>query len=558
MLILPEKYLNTEKNIFKKTASIFKSAGNEGLPEKIEELSQSLDNPFTILIAGEYNSGKSTFINALLGSEVLATGVTPTTDKINIITGRNMQSDSRIEYTRTENRLVQQMDIVDTPGTNSIFREHQEIAESYIKLADFIIFLTSTERPLTESEVSFLKMIKGKWDRKLIFCINKIDLINSQDSDTIHNYVKENLVRILGITPEIFLISSRKDKKGISEVFDYLLKKLSSRNKVCLKLTSPLRSLISIIEENMERILNQLEYINTDLFYIDKLDSYINVTKKDILENISHYRENIDDIFSHFIERMLLFIDETINLGFVFKQIFRKTHIRLELEKVLNEKGNPLHQISMEIDRLSHFTSISCKSLYSQSIDYITNNITKKNTDMNLMLKREYVDREKELYLTALENSRIYRELDIEKESMELKENISQSFRGFITMQGLAVGTGITLVGILQGALIDLTGIVLSITLAGYGFILFPYKRRKMKKEFQQKSMELKDNLWSILSREMSHHILEVENNIKSIFSSHRTFLLKEKQVLTKSVKELELTLQESKDLSYKIEKEYS
>ena len=103
------------------------------------------------------------------------------------------------------------------------------------------------------------------------------------------------------------------------------------------------------------------------------------------------------------------------------------------------------------------------------------------------MLKREYVDREKELYLTALENSRIYRELDIEKESMELKENISQSFRGFITMQGLAVGTGITLVGILQGALIDLTGIVLSITLAGYGFILFPYKRRKMKKEFQQK-----------------------------------------------------------------------
>jgi hypothetical protein len=56
----------------------------------------------------------------------------------------------------------------------------------------------------------------------------------------------------------------------------------------------------------------------------------------------------------------------------------------------------------------------------------------------------------------------------------------------------------------------------------------------------------------------MSHHILEVENNIKSIFSSHRTFLLKEKQVLTKSVKELELTLQESKDLSYKIEKEYS
>ncbi len=557
MIILPEKYTDAEKEIFQRAFSVFKALSLEEMPERMKELSESLSSPFTILVAGEYNSGKSSFINSLLGSDILDIGVTPTTSKINIITNRNRQSDSSIEFIHAETDLTGQMDIVDTPGTNSIIREHQEIAESYIKLADFIIFLTSTERPLSESEISFLKMIRGKWDRKLIFCINKIDLVNSEELETIHQYVNDNLIKILDIKPEIFLISSRYEKKGIKNVLDYLLERLSSNKKIALKLTSPLRSLISIILDNHKIISNQLEYINTDLFYIDKLDSFINVTKKDMLENISRYKDNIDDIFASFIQRMILFINQTINLGFIFKQVFRRKHIRLELERFLNEKDNPLSQISMEIDKISHFTSVTCKALYNQSIDYITSNIAKKSSDMDLLLKREYIDREKELYFTALENSKIYREIDVERESTELKNNISQSFKGFLAMQGLAVGTGITLVGILEGALIDITGILLTITLAGYGFILFPYKRKKMRREFQAKALELKENLWGILQREMSHHILEVENNIKSIFSSHKTFLLEEKQNLSESGSELERLLRDSKELNYKIEKEF-
>lgn len=556
-MILPEKYIEAEELLFDKALSIFRSLGDKETPDRIGELIEGIHNPFTILVVGEYNSGKSSFINALLDIDLLNTGVTPTTDRINIITSKKKQSDSNIEFLHIENDITMQMDIVDTPGTNSIFREHQEIVESYIKLADFIIFLTSTERPLSESEVMFLKMIRGKWDRKLIVCINKIDLVNDDDLIKIKEYVRDNLWKIIDIKPEIFLISSIKDKKGISDIMDYLLKKLSSRHKIALKLSSPLRALMSIISDNNHKIESHLEYIDTDLHYIDKLDDYIDITKKDILNNIAKYKDDIERIFEDFINKMKVFIDNTINLGFVFRQIFQRKHIKLELENMLSEKDNPLQQLNGEIDKISHFTSISCKSLYHQSIDYITNNIAKKSSDINILLKREYIDREKELYYRALENSKVYREVDIEKESIELKSNINQGFRSFLTMQGLAVGAGITLVGILQGALIDLTGIVLSITLASYGFILFPYKRRKMKRELETKTRELKNNLWIILIREMSHYILEVENNIKSIFSSHKSFLIKEKHKISQAHKQFAELLKDLKDLDYKIQKDY-
>lgn len=557
LMILPEKYIEAEELLFDKALSIFRSLGDKETPDRIGELIEGIHNPFTILVVGEYNSGKSSFINALLDIDLLNTGVTPTTDRINIITSKKKQSDSNIEFLHIENDITMQMDIVDTPGTNSIFREHQEIVESYIKLADFIIFLTSTERPLSESEVMFLKMIRGKWDRKLIVCINKIDLVNDDDLIKIKEYVRDNLWKIIDIKPEIFLISSIKDKKGISDIMDYLLKKLSSRHKIALKLSSPLRALMSIISDNNHKIESHLEYIDTDLHYIDKLDDYIDITKKDILNNIAKYKDDIERIFEDFINKMKVFIDNTINLGFVFRQIFQRKHIKLELENMLSEKDNPLQQLNGEIDKISHFTSISCKSLYHQSIDYITNNIAKKSSDINILLKREYIDREKELYYRALENSKVYREVDIEKESIELKSNINQGFRSFLTMQGLAVGAGITLVGILQGALIDLTGIVLSITLASYGFILFPYKRRKMKRELETKTRELKNNLWIILIREMSHYILEVENNIKSIFSSHKSFLIKEKHKISQAHKQFAELLKDLKDLDYKIQKDY-
>jgi hypothetical protein len=50
--------------------------------------------------------------------------------------------------------------IMDTPGTNSVVRQHQEITEDFIPRADLVLFITSIDRPLTESERQFLSYIQ--------------------------------------------------------------------------------------------------------------------------------------------------------------------------------------------------------------------------------------------------------------------------------------------------------------------------------------------------------------------------------------------------------------
>src|SRR6478609_3494744 len=51
----------------------------------LEKSIEQLDELFLLVIVGEFNAGKSAFINAVLGSRVVEEGVTPTTAQINVL-----------------------------------------------------------------------------------------------------------------------------------------------------------------------------------------------------------------------------------------------------------------------------------------------------------------------------------------------------------------------------------------------------------------------------------------------------------------------------------------
>ena len=74
--------------------------------------------------------------------------------------------------------LLQQVRIVDTPGTNVILARQQRLTEEYVPKADMVLFIMSADRPLTESEVQFLTYIKG-WKKKVVFVLNKTDILAS-------------------------------------------------------------------------------------------------------------------------------------------------------------------------------------------------------------------------------------------------------------------------------------------------------------------------------------------------------------------------------------------
>src|SRR5690349_11632483 len=123
----------------------------------LAKVSAGLDQLFLLVVVGEFNSGKSSFINALIGERVLPEGVTPTTSQVNLL--RFGPQPSRRPYPKEPEMVevihpaafLQEISIVDTPGTNAVIERHQLLTEEFVPRSDMVLFVTSAERPFTQS-----------------------------------------------------------------------------------------------------------------------------------------------------------------------------------------------------------------------------------------------------------------------------------------------------------------------------------------------------------------------------------------------------------------------
>ena len=146
---------------------------------------QALDETFLLVVVGEFNAGKSSFLNALLETDLLKVGVTPTTDRIYVLV--RGKENGKLENTEDPFIVRQTLDspqleglaLVDTPGTNAVIRRHQTLTEGFLPRADLLLFLTSADRPFTESERQFLSLAK-RWGRSVLMVVNKIDLLDRE------------------------------------------------------------------------------------------------------------------------------------------------------------------------------------------------------------------------------------------------------------------------------------------------------------------------------------------------------------------------------------------
>src|SRR5690606_6138100 len=110
-----------------------------------------LDGLFMLVVAGEFNAGKSSLLNALLGERVMPEGVTPTTDRITVVTHGERATETEegpsiVRRTHPAELLID-LALVDTPGTNAIIKRHQELTERFIQRADLPLFVTSADTP---------------------------------------------------------------------------------------------------------------------------------------------------------------------------------------------------------------------------------------------------------------------------------------------------------------------------------------------------------------------------------------------------------------------------
>ena len=242
---------------------------------------RQLDELFLLVVAGEFNAGKSAFVNALLGRALLEEGVTPTTQRITLVKHGEKERERRVdgvEVVEAPLSVLEKVDIVDTPGTNAIAREHEALTRDFIPRSDVVLFVTSADRPFTESERSFLESIRD-WGKKILFVVNKVDILErEEDVAEVESFVRENAKSLLGASPDVFSVSARLALRAKTEsdpallaksrfpaLEDHVVSVLDDRERVRLKLLNPLGVGLSLAGKYAGIVRTELDLLEDDI-----------------------------------------------------------------------------------------------------------------------------------------------------------------------------------------------------------------------------------------------------------------------------------------------------
>lgn len=245
----------------RRLAGAARAAGMKTLASDIEatRIPKVQNERFHLVVLGEFNHGKSTFVNALLGEPVLPTGITPTTAAINHVVwserpsaravlldgddiaiapaalgdwvtaaGARSKDVRYVEVGYPAELLRPNITLVDTPGVNDLNEQRAEVTYGYVPKADAVIFLLDAGQALKESEREFLasRVLERTRDR-LIFVLGKVDLLSAKERDDVVHYVTEGL-RPFVDDPRVFPLSAKlhlagdQEHSGLPALLDHL------------------------------------------------------------------------------------------------------------------------------------------------------------------------------------------------------------------------------------------------------------------------------------------------------------------------------------------------
>ncbi|MFZ5426425.1 MAG: dynamin family protein [Thermodesulfobacteriota bacterium] len=247
--------------------------GREDFVRNAKSLAQAAGEPFLFVAAGEVKTGKSSFINALLGAEVSDVAPDPCTDRILMITHGEEYSRREegplLATVRLPHPILRDVAVVDTPGVDSVIDRHQEITERFIPRSDLVLFVFSALNPYTRSAWDFLSLIAGQWRRKVVLVLNQADLATAEQLKVNRAKALE-LARERGLSePPVFVVSAaleavQPELSGIEAVRRHIREMVTGGEHTRAKLVSIAQGAGRVLESIMEANAAQRKAMEAD------------------------------------------------------------------------------------------------------------------------------------------------------------------------------------------------------------------------------------------------------------------------------------------------------
>jgi small GTP-binding protein len=547
--------IESEKQLLKGLQELATAGGHTEDARRLSDILAGIDELFLLVIVGEFNSGKSSFINALFGQKARVEGPVPVDDRITIMHYGDEPSERQITPFVIEQRLpiefLRDIAIVDTPGTNSVIKAHQEVTEDFIPRADLVLFTTSIDRPLTESERQFLSYIQ-EWGKKIVIILNKIDTKEETEIVEVIEFVDSKCREMLGFKPLIFPIAAKlafnaklgsnpRDwtRSRFEALEDYIFHKLSERERLQLKLLSPLDSANTVAEKLQAEYSGKLELISEDTIKIGRIEEQLEAAHTEMQANFQKFILKVDALVGEMRDRGVDFLDRNIRVR-NFNLLRSETKFREEFEReVLAEWQEKLDQtVNESVDWLVR----NNMKLWNDTLEYFNTQVRKTQYDSQIIgrVGGQFVYEREEVH------SRIRREAEARIQSLDHREEcrriIGSSMTALQQSFGLgagAVGLGYVLATIFTTVALDVTGVAAATMLFTASFFILPYKRKRAIEEFKAKVEKLRLEMRTVFESKSAEEIDRATENVRGALEPYTRFVKSERA----KVEERSLTL---------------
>jgi small GTP-binding protein len=523
---------------------------------RVDDLLAGLDDLFTIVIVGEFNAGKSSLINALFGQRLRREGPIPVDDRISLLRHGPEPSERRLSDFVIEQfypiDFLRNITLVDTPGTNSIVQRHQEVTENYIPRADLVLFVTSIDRPLSESERRFLEYIHD-WGKKLVFVLNKIDTKTPEEVSEVVEYLRSNTRAIFGFDPVIFAVSGKlalESKLGslpprewtrsnFEGLENYIFKVLSEKERVRIKLQAPLDTIASLAKKQLAMIDSRRKLLAGDRNRLGAITAQLTLANEDLTANFQQFISRIDNLMMELERRGVDFLDRFVRIGHVL--VLRDPlRFREEFDRqvFMNWHGSIDTTVQESVDWLIKENM----KLWNGTVEIFRRQVEIDARDPLLVgqVGREFAYNREEVYSRM--RTETEKRLGAYDLGIESRRIIDGAMRGVFHSVGLgvgAVGLGYLFTSAVSSMALDVTGLTAATMLLVTSFLILPYKRSKAKNEFRDRIEELRTQVRASLTRESATEIDRMIRGITGAFEPYERFYKSESEKVERFSDEL-------------------
>ncbi len=520
--------------------------GHEELSQTVSDLRNRIQEPFMFVIVGEVKAGKSSFINALLESkeEICKVAPDPCTDTIQqILYG---ETEQRIVINEHLHKILMPIDIlneiaiVDTPGTNTISQHHQEITERFVPASDLIVFVFEAKNPYRQSAWDFFDYIHSDWRKKIIFVLQQSDLMEPDDLKVNIEGVKSYAAKKGIEQPLVFALSAKMEQAGNAEsgflpLREHITKNITGGKAPFLKLQNNIEISHNINERIKSGLDTRSAQYKADVEFRQDITGTLNDQEKRSSYQVDTLVENLLAGYDRITNKTEAELSEGLSFFTLvrrsFMSIFSKkesaqiwlselsTNMEHDLNKVLSEKLNDgVDDIAESIQQMAKMIDLKIQNSKS---------ILKNNHEIfgDIADRRSNVLRDlQEQFSKFLNREESFWDADLLPGESDFSPNIA-------TGSGLAV-IGVVLATVTKGMVMDITGGILTAVGLVFAGVTVGLKRNKILQSYREEIAKGRDGLESEISSKLKNYINKIKKRIDSNFSDFDAMLeVEQKQI---------------------------